>query len=259
MGFHARRFQSAGQRQSAHPGQSTRSGWLARTWRVMALAMLPCLLLACATHSGAPANLAKSLPAPDTTNSVGAYEGASDYRLGAQDLIEVSVFGVQDLSKTVRVNSNGQISLPLIGGVLAGGRTIPELEADLARRYSDGYLQKPQVTVFVKEFSSQRITLEGAVKTPGIYPITGKTSLVQAIAVAGGMDPLADLGGVVVFRMVQGKKMAAKYDMRDLRSGRIEDPQLFGDDIIVVEQSGSKTALRRFLETIPAMGLFMAL
>lgn len=201
----------------------------------------------------------QALPAPDTTSASGAYEGASDYRLGAQDLIEVSVFGVEELSKTVRVNSNGQISLPLVGGVMAGGRTIPELESDLARKYSEGYVQRPQVTIFVKEFASQRITMEGAVKNPGIYPLTGKISLIQAVAVAGGLEPLADLGGIVLFRKVDGKRMAAGYDMRELRSGRVEDPQLYGDDLVVVEQSGSKTALRRFLEAIPAFGIFMAL
>ena len=218
------------------------------------------LLLGCASGGGTRQVAAgQGLPAPDSTNDAGAYEGVSDYRLGAQDLIEVSVFGVDELSKTVRVNSNGMISLPLVGSVMAGGRTIPELEAELAKRYADGYLQRPQVTLFVKEFSSQRITMEGAVKNPGIYPLTGKISLLQAVAVAGGLDPLADLGGIVLFRQVDGKKMAAGYNMRELRDGRIEDPQLYGDDIVVVEQSGSKTALRRFLETIPAFGLFMAL
>ena len=228
--------------------------------RIAVAVMLASLLLACATGSGR-GNLAQgqSLPAPDTTNATGAYKGETDYRLGAQDLIEVSVFGVQDLSKTVRVNSNGQISLPLVGAVMAGGRSIPELEAELARRYSDGYLQRPQVTVFVKEFSSQRVTLEGAVKKPGIYPLTGKTTLLQAVAVSGGLEPLADLSGVVLFRQVEGKKMAAAYDMRELRSGRVEDPQLYGDDIVVVEQSGSKSALRQFLQAIPALGLFLAL
>jgi len=77
--------------------------------------------------------------------------------------------------------------------------------------------------------------------------------------VAGGLEPLADLKGVVLFRMVDGKKMAAVYDMRELRSGRVADPQLYGDDIVVVEQSGSKTVLRRFIETIPAIGFFLAL
>lgn len=233
---------------------------MSRVLQLISALLLAVMVLGCASSGGTrQVASGQALPAPDTTNAAGAYEGANDYRLGAQDLIEVSVFGVQDLSKTVRVNSNGQISLPLVGAVMAGGRTIPELETELAKRYADGFLQRPQVTVFVKEFSSQRITMEGAVKNPGIYPLTGKISLLQAVAVAGGLDPLADLNGLVLFRVIDGKKMAAAYSMRDLRSGRIEDPQLYGDDIVVVEQSGSKTAMRRFLEALPAFGLFMAL
>ncbi|MBK9669204.1 MAG: polysaccharide export protein [Thermomonas sp.] len=205
----------------------------------------------------ADVSVATSLPAPDTTSASGAYQGGSDYRVGAQDLLEISVFGVKDLEKEVRVNSNGQISLPLIGGVMAGGKTIPELEAELARKYADGFLQKPQVSVFVKEYTSQRITLEGAINKPGIYPITGKTTLLQAIAIGGGLnDQLADLGGVVVMRYVGGKRMAAVYDLRQVRRGTVDNPELFGDDIIVVEQSGSKTAFRRIIESIPVLGVF---
>ena len=222
---------------------------------VLALVML--LLSACGGGSSMRAGMSSDpLPAPDTTSESGAYKGATDYRLGAQDLIQVSVFGVDELSKTVRVNSNGQISLPLVGSVMAGGMTIPELEAELSRRYAEGYLQKPQVTVFVEEFASQRITLEGAIEKPGIYPISGRTTLLQAVAVAGGLDELADLEGIVLFRQVEGKRMGAVYDMRALRSGQVEDPQVYGDDMIVVEQSGSKTALRRFIESVPAIGIF---
>jgi len=199
-----------------------------------------------------------TLPPPDTTNTAGAYEGTTEYRLGSNDLIEVSVFGVEDLNKDVRINSNGQVSLPLIGSVPAGGKTIPELEEELTRRYGSKYLQDPQVTVFVKDYASQRITFEGAIRQPGIYPLTGKTTLLQGIATAKGLDPLADLGGVVLFRQIDGRKMAAVYDIRDLRDGTVADPLLYGEDIVVVEQSGSKTALRRFIEAVPAIGLFMA-
>ncbi|HQX92234.1 MAG TPA: polysaccharide biosynthesis/export family protein [Thermomonas sp.] len=225
------------------------------------------LLSACAStgassgqsHSSIVSNevAGNKLPPPDTTSASGAYEGASDYRIGAQDLLEISVFGVQDLDKEVRVNSNGQISLPLIGGVMAGGRTIPELEQDLAGKYASGFLQNPQVSVFVKEYASQRITLEGAIVKPGIYPITGKTTLLQAIALSGGVDDkIADLGGIVLMRQIDGKRMAAVYDLRAVRRGKMEDPQVYGDDIIVVEASGSKSAYRRFIETMPALGVF---
>ncbi|MCD9032833.1 polysaccharide export protein [Luteimonas sp. Y-2-2-4F] len=231
-----------------------------RSWISLATTLL--LALALAACGGAPKRGyldGASLPAPDTTTASGAYEGGTDYRIGAQDLLEISVFGVDELNRTARVNSNGQISLPLVGGIMAGGRTIPELEQELAARYADGFLQNPQVSVFVKEFTSQRVTLEGAVKKPGIYPLTGRTSLLQAIAMAEGLEELADLQGVVLFRQVNGQRMAAAFDMVAVRNGTAPDPQVYGDDIIVVERSGSKSTLREFLRSVPAFALFLAI
>ena len=235
---------------------------IARALRLHLACLLLLLLAACASGGGQRvANVStEPLPAPDSTSASGAYKGTTDYRIGAQDLLAISVFGVQELNKEVRVNSNGQISLPLIGGVMAGGRTIPELEDDLAKKYSTGYLQNPQVSVFVKEFTSQRITLEGAFNKPGIYPITGRTNLLQGIAMGGGLnDQLADPGGIVVMRNVGGKRMAAVYDLRQVRRGTVENPELYGDDIVVVEQSGSKTMFRRIIESIPVLGVFSVL
>jgi polysaccharide export outer membrane protein len=197
-----------------------------------------------------------ALPPPDTTTSSGAYEGGSDYRIGAQDLLEVSVFGIEDLSRSVRVNSNGQISLPLIGGVMAGGKTIPELEREIGAKLEDGYVQDAQVSVFIKEFTSQQVTLEGALKKPGIYPLTGSTTLIQAISMAQGLDDLADLQGVIVFRTIDGKRMGAVYDLAQVRAGNAPDPQIYGDDVIVVEKSGSRSAFREFIRSIPAIGVF---
>ena len=233
---------------------------MAKNWLRLASVLLMALLLAACSVGGGTRDSATTttvLAPPDTTSASGAYQGGGDYRIGAQDLLAISVFGVEELAKEVRVNSNGQISLPLIGGVMAGGKTIPELEAELARKSSDGFLQNPQVSVFVKEFTSQRVTLEGALKSPGIYPITGRTTLLQGIALAGGVDDkIADLGGIVLMRQVDGKRAVAVYDLRQVRKGLAEDPQLYGDDIIVVEQAGSKTLYRNIIESMPILGIF---
>jgi polysaccharide export outer membrane protein len=232
--------------------------------KLMALALLATFALggcasggqALSASSPSVVTTATTLPAPDTTTANGAYQGQSEYRIGAQDLLEVSVFGQPDMTRQVRVNTSGQISLPLAGSFQAGGRTIQELEKLIAARLTEQYLQNPQVTVFVKEYTSQRVTVEGAVGKPGIYPITGRTSLLQVIAIAEGLDPLADPAGIVVFRMIGGKKMAAVFDLRAIRGGRIVDPQIYGDDIVSVEQSGSMTAMRHFIESVPALALF---
>lgn len=223
------------------------------------LLLLVALLGACASNPSHNPELVRgeALPTPDTLSATGAYEGSTDYRLGAQDLLEISVFGIDDLSREIRINSNGQISLPLIGGVVAGGKTIPELEALISDKLKEGgYVQDPQVTVFVKEFTSQRVTLEGALRKPGIYPLTGRTTLLQAIAMAEGLDELADLQGVILFRQVDGKRAGAVYDLAKVRAGIMPDPLVYGDDIIVVEKNGSKSAFREFVRTIPALGVF---
>ncbi|HSX62588.1 MAG TPA: polysaccharide biosynthesis/export family protein [Tahibacter sp.] len=198
----------------------------------------------------------KSLPPPDVINSDGEYKAVSEYRIGANDLIEINVFQVAELGRTVRVNTQGQISLPLIGSLQAGGRTVAELEAEIAKRLEQGYIQNPQVSIFVKEYTSQRVTVEGAVRKPGIYALTGKTSLLQALAMSEGLDQLANQQGVVIFRTIGGQKMAAVFDIAAIRAGRSEDPQIYGDDIVVVDQSGPRTALRRFVESIPVFALF---
>lgn len=232
--------------------------------RLLATALLCAGLVACASNSttairsgtATAVTATSELGVPDSTSATGAYTGASEYRVGAQDLLEISVFQVAELNRTVRVNSNGQISLPLVGMVVAGGKTVQELEADIAGKLDETYLQNPQVSVFVKEFTSQRVTLEGAVRKPGIYPLTGRISLLQAIAQAEGVTDLANLDGVVVFRQIEGKKMAAVFSLNQIRAGQAADPQIYGDDIIVVDQSGAKTGLQRVLQAVPFFNLF---
>lgn len=217
-------------------------------------------LAACASTGEVPNAVRNTaLPPPDAASTVKAYQTAAEYRIGAQDLLQITVLGVTDLDREVRVNTNGQISLPLIGGVIAGGKTIPELESEIAGKYSATYLQNPQISVFVKEFTSQRLTLDGALNKPGIYSLQGTTTLMQAIALAGGMDPLAQRDGVVIFRQVDGKKMAAVFDIDRIASGTVEDPQVYGDDIIMVNRSGSRSSLQELIKSAPLLTLFFLL
>lgn len=227
------------------------------TWAALILLVL---LAGCSSSGGVrEAERNAALPPPDTSTLYGLHAGATEYRIGAQDLLQISVLGVPELSRDVRVNANGQISLPLIGGVQAGGRTIPELEQVVADQLMESYLQNPQVSVFVKEYTSQRVTVEGALNNPGIYPLTGTTTLLQAVALAGGLDPLAQRDGVVIFRQVEGKKMAAVFDLSKITAGTVEDPQVYGDDIIVVARSGTRSSLQELIKSAPLLTLFFLL
>ena len=169
---------------------------------------------------------------------------AEDYRIGPQDLIEVQVYGLEGLKREVRVNSRGVISLPLIGTVALGGLTAQEGEELITMKYEKDYLRNPQVSLFIKEFTSQRITIEGAVNKPGVFPIKGQTSLLQALAIAGGGAAMSDMTAIMLFRVENGTKKTMKYDITKIRSGVMEDPMLMNDDLVVVNRSEARTALK---------------
>jgi len=167
-------------------------------------------------------------------------------------MLEVSVFKVPDLSKAVQVGDDGNISYPLIGEVPAAGRTTHELERDLAKRLGDKYLRSPQVTVLVREYNSQRITVEGSVKNSGVYPMKGRTSLVQGIAMAGGIDTTIGSGDVVIFRVIDGKRSVARFDIDEIKKGKAEDPELQPNDVVVADASQAKVVLHNVLSVLPA-------
>lgn len=169
----------------------------------------------------------------------------SEYRVGPQDLIEVAVYGLPELARTVRVNAKGQISLPLIGQVDATGLTAQALERSIAERLSEKYLQNPQVTVFIKEFTTLRFTVEGAVNKPGVYPLVGQMTLLRALAVAGGQGALSDMTEVILFRVTPvGESVSIKYDATKIRTGEAPDPLMQNDDLVVVNRSKARAAFK---------------
>lgn len=185
--------------------------------------------------------------------------GNEAYKVGPLDVLEVSVFKVQELSKTVQVSDTGSINLPLVGEMQAGGRTAREVEQDLTKSLGAKYLQNPQVTVYVKEHNSQRITVEGAVKKPGVYPLKGTSSLLQVIALAEGLDKVSD-STVVVFRNnEQGKRTAARFDMDAIRTGNADDPTVQSGDVVVAGTSAFKENLETFMRMMPVTSIFALL
>jgi polysaccharide export outer membrane protein len=106
------------------------------------------------------------------------------------------------------------------------------------------------------EAASQKITVDGAVTKPGVYLMRGRTTLLQAIAMAEGPSRTAALDTVAVFRTVDGRRMAAVFNLADIRAGRTEDPVMLGDDIVVVDTSRTSVALREMLAALPALSVF---
>lgn len=199
--------------------------------------------------------VASALPPPDTT--VVPVEIAP-YRIAPGDEISVSIFGAPELDRTGIVDAAGNFSLPLAGAVAAGGKTPDELAREVEARLKGAYLKNPRAAVNVKAATNQQtVTIDGEVAQPGIYPITRRMSLQQAIAVARGATETANIRNVIVFRTVKGQKMAAMFDLQAIRSGRTPDPEIYGNDIVVVGESAVQKFLRSFGTGIPIIGRFI--
>jgi polysaccharide export outer membrane protein len=184
--------------------------------------------------------------------------GSSAYKIGPQDVLEISVFKVPDLNRKVQVANSGSVNLPLVGEIQAAGRTAQEMERDLTARLGAKYLQNPQVSVYIIEYNSQRVTIEGAVRKPGVYPIRGKTSLLQSIAIAGGLDDTASTNDLVIVRNLNGKRSAARFDLGQIRAGKLDDPVIKPGDLIMVNASGAKATFKKLMKAVP-LGTFLLL
>lgn len=184
----------------------------------------------------------------------------SEYRIGALDTITINVFQEPDLSqKELAVDASGAVLMPLIGSVQVGGKTASEVSMEIAARLRRSYLVSPQVSVAVVESSVQRVTVEGSVTDPGVYPIKGRTTLIDALALAKGPLAVARLNEIVVFRSIEGKRAGALFDLQAIRRGEAEDPEILGGDRVVVGLSGLKQTYRDILQTAPLLASFRLL
>ena len=179
-----------------------------------------------------------------------AYRPTVASTISPQDTLDINVFKVPDLSaKALKVESNGAISLPLIGSVKIAGLNIAQAEQLITQKLSQ-YMQAPKVSVIRTDSAiSKRVTVEGEVKTPGVFPIKGNLSFLQAIAMAQGLTEMADSRSVLFFR--DGAQHNVSLDL--VRTGKIADPVLRGDDRIVVLKDAAKVREKKVIDYLPAV------
>ncbi len=139
-----------------------------------------------------------------------------EYRVGPKDLLEISVFGADELSRTVRVSEDGRVSLPLLGEVLVDGLTKSELEKKLADLLGEKYVQNPQVTVFIREYQSKRVSVLGAVEKPGPYQLLGRQTLMQIVSEAGGLTRDAGSDIIIIRQLPDGTSTSLRISIDDL-------------------------------------------
>lgn len=177
--------------------------------------------------------------------------------LRAGDSIAVSVYREPDLSVPKLVlDSLGNVQLPLLGEITAGGQTPAELSQSISQRLGARYLRRPQVTVALLDSVAQTISVEGQVKAPGVFPVGPNETLLTSMARAGSPGQTAKLDEIVVFRTVNGQRMGAVFDLEQIRTGKAPDPQILDGDTIVVGYSAVKGAFRDFLAASPLLNLF---
>ena len=211
-----------------------------------------------------PAENSPTIESPPRTRFASSRDSAdlndaTDYIITSQDILQVSIFQVPDLNRTVRVDGGGFISLPLIGRVPVRGKTILQAQEDIAGQYGRSYLQSPQVTLSLQK-SGQRVTVNGAVKNPSVLTLEGPVTLSMAIAQSGGLSELGNAERIHIARPMGQQVDDSVYNLDAIQAGRAPNPALRGGDIVVVEESGTKLALKNMRDILPfaAVGAFLS-
>jgi polysaccharide export outer membrane protein len=182
---------------------------------------------------------------------------AASYEIGPSDVLSVAVYEEPGMSApNVVVGADGTINLPLVGAVVAQGKTPAQLSREIEDRLSPRYLVSPSVSVNVTEIVSSKVTVDGEVNQPGVFPVAGPTTLIDVIAMARGTTRVADLDEVAVLRKVNGEQMAARFDLRQIRSGAAANPAIQRGDTIVVGFDALSSAWRDVLSASPLLGIF---
>lgn len=211
------------------------------------------ILAACADTRGGSIPYDRPLAAPD---EVTFQTLASDYKIAPMDKLSIKVFKMEDLTGEYDVDLAGNISLPLIGQLKAANLTTEQLDGQLTSKLGEKYLEHPDVSVAIKSSTAHVVTVDGAVREGGSFPVGGPTSLIKAIAMAKGTTEEANNRRVAVFRTIGGQRQAAAFDLTSIRRGEAPDPEIYPGDIIVVDGSSVKAVQKQILQSIPLLAIF---
>jgi protein involved in polysaccharide export with SLBB domain len=196
-----------------------------------------------------PARAADVAPMGSSSQDMGASSASptipsatvsSTYTLSPYDVIDVAVYGEEDLHTRARLGSDGKALLPLVGSVELSGKTVSEANELIQKRYSEGFVKDPHVLVTVLEYRKTTFSILGQVNRPGIYEIPEGThmSIVDAILLAGGYTRLASQNGVSVKRMVKGKPVVIKVKAGSMADSSDVVPfEIYAGDVIKVKES----------------------
>ena len=184
-----------------------------------------------------PTSAPTPAPPPAPTQAQAPAQPAPDdaYRIGPEDVLEVSVWKEEGLKKEIVVRPDGVFSFPLIGDVRAAGRTVSEVREEIGKRLAR-YIADPTVSVLVLRVASNKIYVIGRVNKPGDFAVGRYVDVLQALALAGGLTPFADQHSIKVIRKQDGKDTVLPFDFAAVSRGEAleQNIRLQGGDVIVV-------------------------
>lgn len=184
-------------------------------------------------NGGSPST-ANTSAQPAADSSAKAHDDS--FVIGNDDVLAISVWKEPDLTKSVPVRSDGKISLPLVGEIQATGKTPLQLEGDISEKLKN-FITVPVVTVVVQEVNSRKFNILGEVTKPGSYPLTRDTTIMDAIAQAGGFRDFAKKAGVYVLRKTSdGQENRLKFNYKDFIKGKdiAQNVKLQPNDTVIV-------------------------
>jgi len=204
-----------------------------RSWhRLVSVLALTAASAVCASAAG---QNAAARPASAVAPAAAAAPSADEYVIGPDDVLSISFWREKDLSADVTVRPDGKVTVPLLNDVMASGRT-PEQLRDAIQQMARAFLEDPTPTVVVKEIKSRRVFITGQVEKPGPYPLNDRLTVLQLIAVAGGLKEFADGKSITVMRTVNGRVVALPFNYRDVvrRKHLDQNVELRPGDTVVV-------------------------
>ncbi len=221
--------------------------------------LLVCALALSACAAGRGGNIPYDVQNFGTPDAPVAAVSLDSYRIVPLDTVTIAVFQVSDLSRDYTVDVAGNVTMPLIGSVTAINKSTSELAEIIQQRLGERYLTNPNVTVALKASASRVVTVDGGVNAPGLYPATGPLTLLQVVAQARGVSENGNAKRVAIFRQIEGKRMAAAFDLVSIRRGEVGDPPIYAGDTVIVDGNGVGKAKRDVLQNIPLLSLFLPL
>jgi polysaccharide export outer membrane protein len=185
----------------------------------------------------------------------GSASAQVEYEVGSKDVLTIVVWGLPELSGKFEVDAEGTVQLPLVGRVKVGDLTVREIEDELKKRLLDGYVKNPQVTATVESYRSQQVFVQGEVRQPGSYPLSGATTLLEVLTRAGSVTPDAGDEVVITRQTVASKGTppsavpaaggsaapeVRRISLTDLQSGSVTENIVLQDGDTILVPAGEK-------------------